>query len=224
MPVPTAEQPVPFVFLGGLEQDIGASVGGLPPTPAEEMRRLLVGALARAHFIETKVGGPMPAIVIFYTWGTANLDTFEQIEVDSETGTDSNRLVDFNGREMARLVGINKAGQRLMSSAVAGDLNDALLSERFYIFVAALDAKALLRREKKLVWRTRISIAARRTTLAESMGVMLASAAPYFGRNEARPVFVDDTLRRKVEVKMGDIQVIESDVSAPDSPRPKSRP
>jgi hypothetical protein len=75
--------------------------------------------------------------------------------------------------------------------------------------VAALDATALRQREKKLVWRTRISIDARRTDLVKSMGVMIASAGPFFGRHEDRPVVVDDILRKNAQVEVGEATVVE---------------
>ena len=56
---------------------------------------------------------------------------------------------------------------------------------------------------KKLLWRTAISIESRRTSLPENLSVMLASAAPWFGRDSEMPVFVDDAARRKAEVHIG---------------------
>ncbi len=216
LPEPTADEPVYYYFIGGLERDIGGSIAGLPSPSAEEIRGLLSRELARRHFIETKVGGPLPAIAIVCSFGTAFLDTFEQNDTDYETGETTTSILAFNEREMYQLLGIFKASQRLMSGTEVDNLNDALNSDRFYIMVAALDVPSLLQRKKKLLWRTRISIDAHRTTLPDSMDLMIASAAPYFGKEESRPVFVDDNLRRKVEVEVGEATVIESDVPPPE--------
>ncbi len=59
-----------------------------------------------------------------------------------------------------------------------------------------------------MLWRTRISIDARRETSGESMGIMLASAAPFFAREESRPIAVDDALRRKTSVTFGDLNIL----------------
>jgi hypothetical protein len=215
LPEPTAEKPVHYVLLGGIERDLGGSLAGLPPTPPGRLRESLVQALTRRHFIESRLGEPIPAVAIVFTWGTALLDTYDLLNVDQNTAEETSTTLTFNQREIFQLLGINKARQRLMSASDALDLTDALHTDRLYIFVAALDLAALRQRKIKPLWRTRMSIEARGTSLAESMEVMLASAAPFFGREEARPVFVDDARRRKVEVRMGDIQVIDGDVSLP---------
>lgn len=213
LPEPTAEQPVRYVLLGGLERDLGGSIAGFPPTPPAHLREILVQALARSHFIEARLGERIPPVAIVYTWGTALLDTYDLLDVDQDTAETTSTTLTFNQREMFQLLGINKARQRLMSASDTQDLTGALHTDRLYIFVAALDLAALRQRKMKPLWRTRMSIEARGTSLAESMEVMLASAAPFFGREEARPVFVDDARRRKVEVRMGDIRVIDGDVS-----------
>ncbi len=208
---PTVDQPVYYLFLGGVEQDIGGSIAGLPTASPQQFRRVLAEELALHHFIETKGGGPLPQIALVCAWGTAALDTFEQ----DDPSTGERTSVASNDCEMKRLLGIPKTRQRLMSAAEAENLNDALNSERFYILVAALDATALRQRQKKVLWRTRISIDARRTTLPESMGLMIASAGPFFGREESRPIFVDDALRRNVHVEVGEATVIERDGTPP---------
>jgi hypothetical protein len=91
----------------------------------------------------------------------------------------------------------------MLSGYEAEEINDAARQDRLYLMVAAFDALALAKKEKKLLWRTRISIESRRTSLPESLTVMLDSAAPYFGRDTELPVFIDDNLRRKADVQIG---------------------
>jgi hypothetical protein len=83
----------------------------------------------------------------------------------------------------------------------------------------ALDTAALLQKKRVLAWRTRISIDARRTSLPESLRVMLASAAPYFGTRNDLPVFVEDADRRKAEVTIGTPTVVR-DPAPPAAPKP----
>jgi hypothetical protein len=115
------------------------------------MREVVGRELARRHFIETQLGGPLPHLAVILAWGTAALDTFEQY--DSETGESTN--IAFNEREMRRLLGFTKVQPWPFRTSETDHLNDALNSDRFYILVAALDAMALRQREKKLVWRRR---------------------------------------------------------------------
>ncbi|HEY1110761.1 MAG TPA: hypothetical protein VGE76_19065, partial [Opitutaceae bacterium] len=88
-------------------------------------------------------------------------------------------------------------------SSEADAINDAARQDRLYVMVGALDAQALAKKQKKLVWRTRMSIESRRTSLPESLTVMLNSAAPYFGKSTDLPIFVDDNLRKKADVQVG---------------------
>jgi hypothetical protein len=104
-------------------------------------------------------------------------------------------------------------------SSEADRINDAAREDRLYIFVAALDVDALAKRkEKKLVWRTRISIESRRQSLPDALQVMLKTAAPFFGAATELPVFVDDADRRKTDVQIG------TPVVVPEPPAPKSPP
>jgi hypothetical protein len=215
---PAPDKPVYYIFLGGMERDLGDSIGGLPSPDPVLLRAEISAALRKRGFIETKVGGPMPAIAIVYTWGHANLSTGDISETDAETGETTTTTFAYNSREIVQLVGINQARQHLLSSSEAQDLSEAARDDRLYLMVAALDASALRHRKKQLLWRTRMSIDARRHTLAETMGVMLASAAPYFAREESRPVFVDDTQRRKAKVKLGETRFL-GEVPAPEVPQ-----
>lgn len=212
-PAPSA--PIYYVFLGGLERDLGSSWAGLPPPPPAEIRAAIAKALASQGYIETKIGGPLPTQAVVYTYGTAVIDSVETTETDDETGETTTSSVSMNAREIYRLVGADKASRRLMSSSDADVIRDALNSDRFYIFIGALDVAALRAKKNKLVWRTRMSIDSRRHTLVETMDIMLASAAPYFGRNVDRPVVIDDSNRnRRENVEIGEMKVLETDVKS----------
>jgi len=217
---PSPGHPVYYFILGGKERDLGAPIGGMPAPDPQVLRAEIVGALAKRGFVQTVVGGPAPEIVIVYAWGHANLDTENISNTDAETGETTTTILSYNSREIAQLVGINKARRHLLSSSEADELNDAARNDRLYIHIAALDAPALRRKEKKLLWRTRISIDALHHTLPETMHVMLTSAAPFFAREEDRPVIVDDSLRRNATVSIPDFKVIET---LPPSPQPEKR-
>ncbi|MEO7599630.1 MAG: hypothetical protein ABIV50_11900 [Opitutus sp.] len=204
--LPDSQNPVYYVMLGGLEQDIGAPIAGVKAPDPAKLRAEIVRVLATRHFLETKVGGPLPRIALLFSWGYANLDTMDVDETNSDTGEIETSTYTFNAREKARLIGLDKARQHLMSASETQDMKSALQDDRLYILIGALDAAALRKKEKKVLWRTRISIDARRETLPESMGVMLASAAPFFARNESRPVIVDDALRRQAAVRLGELK------------------
>lgn len=206
--LPTKEKPVYYFLLGGKEVNLGAIYAGIPPPDPVKIRAAIVEALASRGFIQTQVGGPIPQIVIIYTWGEANLDTQELSETDPDTGEASTSTFVWNSREIFQLVGLYKAENHLMGSSEVEIFNDAVNSDRGYIFIAALDTKAYLAKKNKLLWRTRISIDTHRTFLMENIQMMLASAAPYFGRDVERPVFVDEDMRNTAGVELGELKFL----------------
>jgi hypothetical protein len=217
---PTKEKPIHFIVLGGIERDLGQSIAGEPMPKKEVVAEAITASLVSQGFTLTKLGGPIPSIAILFCYGSANLDTIELTDTDPTTGETSSSIVGFNNREIAALVGADKASRRLLMSSEADRINEAARDDRVYILVAALDVEALRKKQKKLVWRTRISIDSRRRSLPESMKVMLASAAPLYGTNTDLPQFIEDADRRKAEVIIGTPTVVDDAAK----PAPKAAP
>ncbi|MBL9190526.1 MAG: hypothetical protein JNK23_23815 [Opitutaceae bacterium] len=216
---PTKEKPIHYIILGGGERTLGDSIAGEKMPKREEITRELVSALGSQGFRLTQLGGPVPQLAIVFTYGSANLSTVDLDDTDPTTGETTTSTITFNHREIMALVGADKASRRLLMSSEADRINEAAREDRLYVFVAALDVEALAKRkEKKLVWRTRISIESRRQSLPDSLHVMLKTAAPFFGAATELPVFVDDADRRKAEVQIG------TPVVVPDQPAPKAPP
>ncbi len=199
---PTREKPVYYILLGSAERTLGAAWGGEPQPDSATLEKEVARVLATQHFLRTQIGGPMPKLALVVTWGSANL-MIDDIEDTDDAGESITTSLVWNRREIAQLVGADKARQHMLSGYEAEEINDAARQDRLYLMVAAFDALALAKKEKKLLWRTRISIESRRTSLPESLTVMLDSAAPYFGRDTELPVFIDDNLRRKADVQIG---------------------
>jgi hypothetical protein len=214
--VPTPDKPVHYLWLGSGERTLGAVWAGERQPDRATLEKEVMRVLGTQNFQRTQIGGPMPKLAIVVMWGSANLmiDDIEETDDAGETTTSS--LV-WNRREIAQLVGADKANQKMLSGSEADAINDAARQDRLYLMVAAFDAMALAKKEKKLVWRTRISIESRRTSLPESLTVMLNSAAPYIGRSTELPVFIDDNLRRRADVQIGAPVVVPSAEKDPKS-------
>jgi hypothetical protein len=215
---PTKETPIYYIILGGVERDLGDSIAGEKMPKREEVTRELVAALASQGYILTKVGGPRPAIAIVFTYGSANMSTTELSDTDPSTGETTTSVIAFNQREIAQLVGADKAQNRMLMSSEADRINEAARDDRLYVFVGALDVEALTKKQKKLVWRTRMSIESRRHSLPDSLRVMLKSGAPHFGTGTELPVFIEDADRRKAEVQVGTPVVVPDPTTAPAVP------
>ncbi len=209
---PTKERPIHFFMMGGTELTLGDPIGGEPMPKKETVAAAVAGALASQGFVETKLGGLVPTIAIVFAYGTANLSTVELSDTDAGTGETTTSLISFNSREIAALVGADRASRRMLMTSEADRINEAARDNRVYVLVAALDIEALRKKQRKLAWRARISIDARRTTLPENIKVMLASAAPYFATTTDLPQFIEDADRRKAEVIIGTPRVVDEDV------------
>lgn len=220
--LPAPGKPVYYVIVGLAERTLGAAIAGEPQPDKAILEREVEKALASQGYLRTRLGGPIPALALIITWGSANLmiDDFE--ETNPETGETSTSSVVYNRREIAQLLGADKANRRLLSPSEAEAINDAARQDRLYLFIGAFDAMALAKKQKKVLWRTAMSIESRRTSLPESLPIMLASAAPWFGRDTELPVFVDDATRRKAEVHIGVPVVVPNSMeAAPPAPKAK---
>lgn len=200
--LPSPGKPVYYVFMGAAERVLGSAWAGEPQPDKKMLQEEIFRVLASQGYIRTQVGGPMPQLAIVVTWGSANLMS-DDFETTDDAGESVTSTVNWNTREISSLVGADKARNKMLMSSEADAINDAARQDRLYVMVGALDAQALAKKQKKLVWRTRMSIESRRTSLPESLTVMLNSAAPYFGKSTDLPIFVDDNLRKKAEVQVG---------------------
>lgn len=89
------------------------------------------------------------------------------------------------------------------------ELFEDIEEPRYYVLVKAYEFRAAVeKRESKLLWITRISVATRGLDFDESLRPMIARAAPYFGRPTDR--LIRDF---NVVVEMGETSVIEANAA-----------
>jgi hypothetical protein len=103
--------------------------------------------------------------------------------------------------------------------AGAGTFYDDLVSDieeaRYYVIIAAYDFRtATQKKEKKLLWVTRVNVQAQRNRFDQCLAEMLANASRYFGQGNGH------LIRRYQEgsVNIGELKVLGVE---PDSPPPK---
>lgn len=235
---PAPGKPAYYLLMGNVESDIGFPLGGMPRPDPKAMEAELTKVLAGQGFIRTEVGGPMPRIALALSWGTAGLAsedtpgtdplTGQRQDVDADPAADNAPnsqpssatplhatadtwippVVAYNVKEFRQLLGLHKPNWQSVSLTDADRLSEAFGSNRVYLMVMAFDLSALLRKQKVVLWRTRMSIDATDHNLPDSFALMLASAAPYFGRNTATPMLIDDRVR-EANVKLGEMKIIE---------------
>lgn len=208
---PAAGKKVPCLFLGSTERDLGGPVAGEPELDPVKLQGAISGLLARRGYALAKLGSAKPLLAIIVTWGSARLvyDEFPSDDGGSSTTTF------FNKREIARLIGAEQAHGNFRSESTAAAVNEAGNRNRLYVALAAFDADALARHEKKLIWRVFLSIESRGQTLPAALPAMLQSALPFLGRDTHGPTLVNDADRLHAHVELGDLIVM------PDEPSTK---
>jgi hypothetical protein len=96
------------------------------------------------------------------------------------------------------------------------ELFEDLEDPRYYVVVKAYEFRAAVeKRESKLLWITRISVATRGLDFDESLRPMIARATPFFGRPTKR--LIRDY---RGAVELGESSVIEADATMPKSRKP----
>ncbi len=206
---PAKDRPIHYIVLGGGERTLGDAWAGEKMPDKAALTAEIQRAMNSQGFTLTQIGGPKPDIALLYSYGSANISSVDLEETDSTTGETTTTTIAFNRREIAQLVGAFKADRKMLMASEADRINEAARDDRLYIFIAAFEVDALVKKQNTVLWRTRISIPSRRHSLPEAMRVMLASAAPYFATETDLPKFIEDADRRKAEVLIGTPTVVE---------------
>ena len=119
---------------------------------------------------------------------------------------DRDRLDDYN----ARILGFTDSLERARAEAHMGfgqDLLAEISANRYYVVLQAYDFPTARKLKKlKPLWTARISIRESGNGFADALARMIASAAPYFGRDSGG---LRRATLREGKVELGPLQIIE---------------
>ncbi|MEO5960860.1 MAG: hypothetical protein ABIZ49_01410 [Opitutaceae bacterium] len=234
---PKPGQPVYYVF-NQIHKSLGDAVAGIKMPDPAFVERAVVAELAKQGFVRTQVGGPMPSLVILAMWGDSNfeippgddLENYRAFVQTREGATEEEILAEaarlrfmMSGRlgdkpAIESIVGVRKPGATLSPDGVK--VLSAANENRLYVTLSALDALLFAKKERRLLWRTSMSIDWR-NSLERALPAMLASGGPVFGIDLKEPAFLDERDRRNAEVKIGEAKVVPDDAAATKAPAKK---
>jgi len=124
----------------------------------------------------------------------------------SLANADRDRLDDYN----ARILGFTDSLERARAEAHMGfgqDLLAEISANRYYVVLQAYDFPTARKLKKlKPLWTARISIRESGNGFADALARMIASAAPYFGRDSGG---LRRATLREGKVELGPLQIIE---------------
>jgi hypothetical protein len=89
---------------------------------------------------------------------------------------------------------------------------EELFSSSYYVVASAFDYAAMAENRPVLLWRTKMTVNSIGVNMVESVPPLIASAAPYFGRDMETPMLVSRRISRDGKVEIGEARVVEEDV------------
>ncbi len=94
-------------------------------------------------------------------------------------------------------------------------LVDQAVADVYYVVASAYDHAALARGERRLLWRTRMTVAASGVSEEQTLPTLIATAAPFFGQDMDAPATITKRGVRDGNVEIGTPTVIPPAASAP---------
>ncbi len=212
------DHPVYYMAVSAGYRDFGGIIAGEKEPPKSAVYKTMGAVLAKQGYLPATAKNPA-SLLMLWTWGTMNTDRMYSANPDDTEGRQINR------RQLMRFMGAYKLGmiskepnslmddtmmQGVLFRDVDQDLIYDLASEDLYVIaLAAYDFDAATRKEKVLLWTSKISCPSRGLSLPESLPVMLALAGPHIGRETMKPVAIRASDKFKPDVKIGDPTLVE---------------
>jgi hypothetical protein len=196
---PKAGKPVYYLAMAGGYHHEGPPVAGdtSDKVPADDVWKPLQRALAAQGYRGAGKDTPPPSLLIVFHWGVMNPDIVP--------GDDGQTELVSNGRSMGALVGATRVDPQMSQTAEV--VRNNATEDRYVVIVTAYDFAAATAkpRVKKMIWRTRLSVATAGTTLQETILPMIATGAAFLGRDsgEAKEIRWD-----KASVEIGEAKVV----------------
>jgi hypothetical protein len=231
-PAAAPGQPVYYAPINLGYQELGGVVGGEKIPPQEDMLRLMTKVLAQQGYVPWAENTPPPSVVLVLSWGTLNTELDYGLNPDAPPRQ-------LNRRQILRFLGGNRLGfsdhdfDPLVAPLLGLNFKsyDArsfyeLAAEDLYIaIVAAYDFESVRRKQRQLLWVTKISCPSRGHWLGEVMPTMMSVAGPHLGRDTEKPVWVDVSEKFKPSVELKDLKILDyPDQRAIPPPAPAAKP
>ena len=93
-------------------------------------------------------------------------------------------------------------------------LLDQASDDCYYVVASAYDYAAFLHKQRKLLWRTRMTVNSKGISQLQSLPTLIASAAPYFGRDMPESEILSKRAKEG-EITIGTPTVVEMPTAAP---------
>lgn len=176
---------------------------------ADAENSALSGAEVAANMLNRArlVGGEKFALRLADLFGQAN-----DLELAARTRMAPGALPVLDASAMALM---NPVHQFKNASPKNASLMDQAANDIYYIVASAYDYRALTAKERKLLWRTSMTVSSDGVAEDKALPVLIASAAPYLGREMTESEVLTKRMARSGTVKVGTPTVVPSKETKP---------
>jgi len=243
------DHPVYYVAQPGGFREFGGTYAGVHPPPVADLERVMKKALASQGYLPATDAAHRPSVLVVFTWGMhSRLDpNTEAISPEAMFQNMIERAALVGGfgfahrvghayedRAMSQLSGPSFADasfklidpvHRLTEESVKSEyLMDQINEDIYFVVASAYDYAAVAQGKRTLLWRTNMTVNTSGVNMKETLPPLIATAAPFFGRETDGPEALQRRIYRKGQVDIGQATVVEyMDSSAP-AAAPKATP
>lgn len=102
--------------------------------------------------------------------------------------------------------------------------NDAMFeqfaNDLYYVVASAYDYASLAAKQRRLFWRTRMTVAAQGVSQEQTLPTLISAAGPYFGKDMSEAELITKKAMREGTVEIGTATVVEMPAKAADTAKP----
>lgn len=204
--------PVYYVAQSAGFKPLGTPTGGEKSPPPAALERAMTQALAANGYLPSTQPAQRPTLVVIYYWGSHN-------KLDRDTAEQFPELAAKHDLERATLVGGKKYAAQLARRQEWGDslvdhtalkdyVHDQSTDDLYFVVASAYDYAAAARNERRVIWRTTMTVNARGVSMTESLAPLIATAAPFFGVETPEPAIASRNISRDGRVEIGTPTVV----------------
>lgn len=213
----TPQAPVYYITQPGGFKQMGSTMGSEHPPLPQELELAMRKALAVNGYLPAEGSGHAPALVVIYTWGSHH-------RLDPEEARMFPELNAKQQLERAMLVGGKKFRAEKAFAMENGEFAHFLSTEEeylnyqaadslYFVIASAYDYVPLTHGQRKLAWRTNMTVNAAGVNLQQTLIPLIVNAAPVLGRETTAPQIIQRRAKEGL-VEVG-IPVVVPDKAAP---------
>lgn len=210
----TPQRPIYYVAVPAGFKPLGASVAGEHPPPQADMEKAMEKALAMNGFLPAeKTPGATAALVLVYYWGSHdNLDPeTRRLFPELAAKYRLERAILVGGKNYAQAEGhVMEWGESILDRDATQDfLREQIADDVYYVVASAYDYASVAQGDRKLAWRTSMTVNTIGVSMRETLPPLIATAAPFFGRETTSPQIEVKKFPRKEKIDVGIPRVVD---------------